>query len=47
MSTVSVLFTLTEVILLVGQFIMERKHGVKVTLSDPTVHEIYNKDHGH
>ena len=40
-------FTLTEVILLVGQFIMERKHGVNLTVSDPAVYEIYDKSHGH
>jgi len=40
-------FTLTEVTLLVGQFIVERKHGVNLTVSDPAMHEIYNKDHGH
>lgn len=40
-------FTLTEVTLLVGQFIMERKHGVNLTVSDPAVYEIYDKSHGH
>ena len=40
-------FTLTEVTLLVGQFTMERKHGVNLTVSDPAVYEIYNKSHGH
>ena len=40
-------FTLTEVILLVGQFTMERMHGLKLTISDPAVHLIYNKSHGH
>ena len=32
---------------LVGQFIMERKHGVNLTVSDPAVYEIYDKSHGH
>ena len=39
-------FTLTEVTLLVGQFIMERNHGVNLTVSDPAVYEIYDKSHG-
>lgn len=30
-----------QVIHLMGQFIMERKHGVNLTVSDPAVHDIY------
>ena len=32
---------MTEVMHLMGQFIMERKHGVNLTVSDPAVHDIY------
>ena len=40
------LSTLTEVIHLVGQYIMERKHGVNA-ISHRAVQEIYKKSHSH